>query len=239
MSNELSRTTYALFQGARLCTDKIRWTVVLRTNLSLLCEQVWKCGSHRGKMAEAPFRPLCGRLMAWDAAVVRGGGRVQMSGDVRGRWQNEAWTLDDAGAFSRVARARFNCCQPNSPMQPSAATLKDTRLLLSLSQGLSLFRATMPPAKARPHDPDARSDASAKEKHPTTSHTSHARGRRAGGGAALTNGSHLKEVISASADATSSANRNGGQPAHTGSSGGVSRAPSPTRLPAPCDASTC
>ncbi|GME59132.1 putative mitochondrial chaperone [Neofusicoccum parvum] len=107
-------------------------------------------------------------------------------------------------------------------MQPSAATLKDTRLLLSLSQGLSLFRATMPPAKARPHDPDARSDASAKEKHPTTSHTSHARGRRAGGGAALTNGSHLKEVISASADATSSANRNGGQPAHTGSSGGIS-----------------
>ncbi|GME26250.1 putative mitochondrial chaperone [Neofusicoccum parvum] len=82
----------------------------------------------------------------------------------------------------------------------------------------------MPPAKARPHDPDARSDASAKEKHPTTSHTSHARGRRAGGGAALTNGSHLKEVISASADATSSANRNGGQPAHTGSSGGEYRA---------------
>ncbi|KAB2576752.1 hypothetical protein DIS24_g6299 [Lasiodiplodia hormozganensis] len=80
----------------------------------------------------------------------------------------------------------------------------------------------MPPAKARPHDPDARSDAPTKDKHSAASHTSHARGRRTGGPAHLTNGSHLKEVLSAAADATNAANRNGGQTAHTGSTGGIS-----------------
>lgn len=83
----------------------------------------------------------------------------------------------------------------------------------------------MPPAKARPHDLDARSDAPTKDKHSAASHTSHARGRRTGGPAHLTNGSHLKEVLSAAADATNSANRNGGQTAHTGSTGGVSFTP--------------
>lgn len=91
----------------------------------------------------------------------------------------------------------------------------------------------MPPAKARPHDPDARSDAPTKDKHSAASHTSHARGRRTGGPAHLTNGSHLKEVLSAAADATNAANRNGGQTAHTGSTGGVSFALLPPALPIP------
>ncbi|KAF2141421.1 uncharacterized protein K452DRAFT_272289 [Aplosporella prunicola CBS 121167] len=79
----------------------------------------------------------------------------------------------------------------------------------------------MPPPKSRNPDQDSRSDASVtKDKHTASNHSHHARGRR-NGGPTLTNGSHLKEVVSASGDAHGSVGRNGAHYGQMASTGGL------------------